>query len=42
LLRQSYREGKRVRKRTLANLTKLPPEAIKSLKLGPDLSLIHI
>ena len=32
LLRQSYREGKRVRKRTLANLTCLPPEAIETLK----------
>lgn len=32
LLRQSYREGKRVRKRTLANLTRLPPEAIETLK----------
>jgi transposase len=32
LLRQSYREGKKVRKRTLANLTCLPPEAIKTLK----------
>ena len=32
LLRQSYREGKRVRKRTLANLTCLPPEAIETLQ----------
>ena len=32
LLRQSYRQGKRVRKRTLANLTCLPPEAIETLK----------
>jgi transposase len=32
LLRQSYREGKRVRKRTLANLTRLPPQAIETLK----------
>ncbi|MCH9001590.1 MAG: IS1634 family transposase, partial [Planctomycetes bacterium] len=32
LLRQSYREGKRVRKRTLANLTCLPPEAIEAIK----------
>jgi transposase len=32
LLRQSYREGKRVRKRTLANLTCLPPEALETLK----------
>ena len=32
LLRQSYREGKRVRKRTLANLTKLPPDVIEILK----------
>lgn len=32
LLRQSYREGTRVRKRTLANLTCLPPEAVETLK----------
>jgi len=32
LLRQSYREGKSVRKRTIANLTKLPPEAIDALR----------
>lgn len=42
LLRQSYREGKKVRKRTLANLTHLPPEiiaiskqALKGHKLVP-------
>jgi transposase len=32
LLRQSYREGTRVRKRTLANLTALPPNVIEILK----------
>ncbi len=32
LLRQSYREGARVRKRTLANLTALPPNVIEILK----------
>jgi len=32
LLRQSYREGKKVRKRTLANLTCLAPEIIETLK----------
>ena len=32
LLRQSYREGSRVRKRTLANLTPLPPEAIDAIR----------
>ena len=32
LLRQSYREGTRVRKRTLANLTCLPPEAVEAIK----------
>ncbi|MCK4341805.1 MAG: hypothetical protein KAY37_08795 [Phycisphaerae bacterium] len=32
MLRQSYREGKRVRKRTLANLTHLPPEIIEIIK----------
>ena len=33
LLRESYREGKRVRKRTLANLSKLPDPAIDGLKV---------
>jgi transposase len=32
LLRQSYREGKKVRKRTLANLTALAPDVIETLK----------
>ena len=32
LLRQSYREGTRVRKRTLANLTCLPPQTIEAIK----------
>jgi len=32
LLRESYREGKKVRKRTLANLTALPPEHIETLR----------
>lgn len=32
LLRQSYREGKAVRKRTIANLTQLPPDAIDALR----------
>ena len=34
LLRQSYREGKKVRKITLANLTHLPPEALEAVKLS--------
>jgi transposase len=33
LLRESYREGKKVRKRTLANLSKLPDEAVDGLKI---------
>ena len=33
LLRESYREGGKVRKRTLANLSKLPPAAIDGLRL---------
>jgi hypothetical protein len=33
LLRQSYREEGKVRKRTLANLSKLPPEAVEGLKI---------
>jgi len=32
LLRQSYREGNRVRKRTIANLTPLPPDVIEILR----------
>ena len=32
LLREGWREGKKVRKRTLANLSKLPPEAVQVLK----------
>lgn len=34
LLRQSYREGRKVRKRTLANLTHLPPEIINVISLA--------
>ncbi len=33
LLRESYREGKKVRKRTLANLSKLPDTAIDGLQV---------
>jgi len=33
LLRESYRQGGKVRKRTLANLTKLPPAAIEGLRV---------
>src|SRR2546428_13374306 len=32
LLRESYREGKKVRKRTLANLSSLPVEQIQALR----------
>lgn len=32
LLRESWREGGKVRKRTLANLSKLPPEAVEALR----------
>ena len=32
LLRESYRDGRRVKKRTLANLSKLPPAAIDMLR----------
>ena len=32
LLRESYREGKKVKKRTLANLSKLPDEVVDNLK----------
>ena len=34
LLRQSYREDQKVRKRTLANLTCLPPEVLQTLRLA--------
>ena len=33
LLRESYRDGNTVRKRTLANLSSLPPEVIEGLKV---------
>jgi hypothetical protein len=33
LLRQSYREGGKVRKRTLANLSKLPADAVEGLRI---------
>jgi hypothetical protein len=33
LLRESYREGRRVLKRTLANLTALPPPLIDGLRV---------
>jgi hypothetical protein len=32
LLRESWREGKKIRKRTIANLSKLPPEAVEALR----------
>ncbi len=32
LLRESYREGKKVKKRTLANLSKLPDEVVNNLQ----------
>jgi hypothetical protein len=32
LLRESYREGGRTRKRTLANLSKWPPELVEGLR----------
>jgi hypothetical protein len=42
LLREGYREGGKVKTRTLANLTGLPPEKIEALKvLGPDQSESH-
>ncbi|MDB9426449.1 MAG: tail length tape measure protein, partial [Microcystis sp.] len=34
LLRESYREGDQVKKRTLANLSKLPDDIIDNLKLA--------
>ena len=33
LLREGWREGKRVRKRTIANLSKWPPDKIQRLRL---------
>ena len=32
LLRKAWREGKRIRKRTLANLTQLPPELVEGIR----------
>jgi hypothetical protein len=34
LLRESYREGNRVKKRTLANLSSLPDDVIDNLNLA--------
>ena len=34
LLRESYRDGGRVKTRTLANLSKCPPEAVEALRLA--------
>ncbi|GCA93128.1 hypothetical protein C789_3742, partial, partial [Microcystis aeruginosa 11-30S32] len=34
LLRESYREGDQVKKRTLANLSKFPDDIIDNLKLA--------
>lgn len=34
LLRESYREGSKVKTRTIANLSKLPPEVIDAIKLA--------
>ena len=33
LLRESYREGNQVKKRTLANLSKLPDDVVDNMKL---------
>ena len=33
LLRESYREGRKVKKRTLANLSKCPPEVVEGLRV---------
>ena len=38
LLRRSYREGGRVKKQTLANLSHLPDELVELMELRPDLS----
>ena len=32
LLREAWREGKRIRKKTIANLTKLPPEIVEGIR----------
>ena len=32
LLREGFREGGKVKNRTLANLSKLPPEAIEAIR----------
>ena len=34
LLRESYREGERVKKRTLANLSTLPDDVVDNMKRG--------
>ena len=45
LLRESYREGDKVRKRTLANLSKLPDHAVDGLQLllkGGTAIFVHL
>ena len=42
LLREGWREGKRVRKRTISNLTKWPQDKIERLRLGlKNVPLVH-
>ena len=35
LLRKAWREGKRIRKQTIANLTHLPPELVEGIRRVP-------
>jgi len=36
LLRESYREGRKVKNRTIANLARWSPEEIAAIKPGPS------
>ncbi len=42
LLRESYREGKKVKKRTIANLSNCKKEEIEAKKKAYNDALIHI
>ena len=42
LFRQAWREGKRIRRRTLANLSRWPPEYVEALLEATEAMLLHI
>jgi hypothetical protein len=42
LLRESYRDGARVKNRTLANLSDWPPEQVESLRMTLGLGEVNV